>query len=105
MPFRTGSITPVEPGRMRNTWYPRQKAQYMTAATEPGKKPHKIQAERDFTFGMKSKDEDIPKATTQRDEVKPIEVQTKLLSVSRIGIYLHIVSSHLTNTSTASKSL
>ena len=89
IPCRTGSVTPVEPGRMRNTWYPRQKAQYMTAATEPGKKPQKIQAERDFTFGMKSEVENIHKTTTQPDQVKSVETQTKLLSVSRIRNYLH----------------
>lgn len=73
-----GSITPVEPGRMRNTWYPRQRAEYMTAATLQGVKPQAVVAERDFAFGVKPKEEEAPKAS-QKDT--PVEVQTKLLPV------------------------
>lgn len=73
-----GSITPVEPGRMRNTWYPRQRAEYVTAATLQGVKPQAVVAERDFTFGVKPKEEEAPKAP-QNDT--PVEVQTKLLPV------------------------
>ena len=76
-----GSITPVEPGRMRNTWYPRQKAAYVTMTSLMGQKTQNLAAERDFTFGMKPKEEAAPEKVM---EEKPIEVQPKLLSVGRI---------------------
>lgn len=75
-----GSICPVEPGRMRNTWYPRQKAEYMTASTLQGLKPQSLVAERDFTFGMKPKEEPAPKEKAPEKE-RVVEVQTKLLPV------------------------
>ena len=64
---------------MRNTWYPRQKAAYVTAASLEGVKPQNLVAERDFTFGFKPKKEEAPKVVQKE---KPVEVQTKLLSVS-----------------------
>lgn len=73
-----GSLTPVEPGRMRNTWYPRQKAEYVTAATLQGVKPKAIVAERDFTFGVRPKEEEAPEVPQKET---PVEVQTKLLPV------------------------
>ena len=75
-----GSICPVEPGRMRNSWYPRQKAEYMTASTLQGLKPQDLVAERDFTFGIKSKEEPAPKKKAPEKE-RVVEVQTKLLPV------------------------
>ena len=65
---------------MRNTWYPRQKAEYMTASTLQGLKPQNIVAERDFTFGMKPKEEPAPKKKAPEKETV-VEVQTKLLPV------------------------
>lgn len=76
-----GSITPVEPGRMRNTWYPRQKAAYVTMSTLQGTKPQNIAAERDFTFGMAPK---VQPAPSRVEEEKPLDVQPKLLMVSLI---------------------
>jgi len=76
-----GSITPVEPGRMRNTWYPRQKAAYVTMSTLQGMKPQNLAAERDFTFGVKPKGESKPRSV---EEEKPVEVQPKLLLVRLI---------------------
>ena len=75
-----GSICPVEPGRMRNSWYPRQKAAYMTESMAQGLKPQSIVAERDFTFGMKPKEEQSPEQNAPKKE-RAVEVQTKLLSV------------------------
>ena len=75
-----GSICPVEPGRMRNSWYPRQRAAYMTGSISQGLKAQSLVAERDFTFGMKSKEEQIPKKPVPVKE-RPVEVQTKLLPV------------------------
>ncbi len=65
---------------MRNTWYPRQKAEYVTAATLQGVKPQAVVAERDFTFGIKVAEE-VPPAPPTRQIFKPIEVQPKLLPV------------------------
>lgn len=75
----SGSMTPVEPGRMRNTWYPRQKAAYVTMAR--GIKPQTLTAERDFTFGMKPKEQPAPEKT---EVEKPVDVQPKLLMVNLI---------------------
>lgn len=75
-----GSITPVEPGRMRNAWYPRQRAAYMTAARLEGIKPQAVVAERDFTFGVtQAKQGEAPKIV---QTAKPVEAQTKLLPVN-----------------------
>ena len=65
---------------MRNSWYPRQKAAYMTESMAQGLKPQSIVAERDFTFGMKPKEEQSPKQNAPKKE-RAVEVQTKLLSV------------------------
>ena len=78
-----GSIRPVEPGRMRNSWYPRQKAEYMTEPTPEGLNPQKIVTERDATFGIKPKEERKeepgPKKIPEREEVA--QIQTRLLPV------------------------
>lgn len=76
---KKGSITPVEPGRMRNTWYPQQKAEYVTASKLQGLKPQKLEAVRDFTFGMgKPEAEPVP-ASTQAETVPPTLTVTRLL--------------------------
>ena len=72
-----GSITPVAPGRMRNSWYPRQHAEYLS--TIEGLKPKSVVAERDFTFGMQRQQE-APKETKQVEE-GVVETRTKLLPV------------------------
>lgn len=71
---------------MRNTWYPRQWAEYMTATTLQGLKPQSLVAERDFTFGMKPKEEPAPKMKAPEME-RVVEVQTKLLPVRVFYIY------------------
>ena len=67
---------------MRNTWYPRQRAEYITVSTLQGLKPQKLVAERDFTFGMKQEEKSTPLPV---EEAKTVEVQTKtkLLPVRR----------------------
>lgn len=77
----TDSITPVEPGRMRNSWYPRQKAEYVTAATLQGTKPQAVVAERDFTFGIKAKKDEAPEALR---EEKPAEMNPKFELPSKL---------------------
>ena len=52
----------------------------MTASTLQGLKPQDLVAERDFTFGMKSKEEPAPKKKAPEKE-RVAEVQTKLLPV------------------------
>ena len=65
---------------MRNSWYPRHKAEYMTGSTYEGSKPQKIAAERDFTFDMEPKEE--PSANEKvSEEERLVEVQTKLVPV------------------------
>ena len=65
---------------MRNSWYPRHKAEYMTGPTYQRLKPQKKAAERDFTFGMEPKEEPSVKEKTPEKE-RLVEVQTKLLPV------------------------
>lgn len=52
----------------------------MTASTLQGLKPQSLVAERDFTFGMKPKEELAPKKQAPEKEMV-VEVQTKLLPV------------------------
>ena len=75
-----GSICPVEPGRMRNSWHPRHKAAYITASTLQGLKPKDVVAERDFNFGMKPKEEPDPN-NQAREENRVVDVPTKIFTV------------------------
>ena len=52
----------------------------MTGPTYQGLKPQKIAVERDFTFGMESKEEPSVKEEAPETE-RRVEVQTKLLPV------------------------
>ena len=45
---------------MRNSWYPRQHAEYLSTISDLN--PRKVAAERDFTFGMQ---ESMPKEVTR----------------------------------------
>ena len=65
---------------MRNSWYPRHWAEYMTGPTYQGLKPQKLAAERDFTFGMEPKEEPSVKEEASENE-RLVEVKTKLLPV------------------------
>ena len=76
-----GSITPVEPGRMRNTWYPHQKAEYVTASKLQGLKPQKLEAVRDFTFGMSEPEAEPEPASTPEETVLSTLTATRLLPV------------------------
>jgi hypothetical protein len=46
-----GSIIPISPGRMRNDFYPREKAEYMTTAQLREAGLRDVDMERDSTFG------------------------------------------------------
>lgn len=72
---------------MRNEWYPRQKAEYVTTANLHGVKPQAIVAERDFRFGLNSKEEEVSRpgeeqVTTAAQKGEPGEVPVKRISVS-----------------------
>lgn len=74
-----GSITPVAPGRMRNTWYPRQQAEYISTLQA---KPRDIIAERDFSFGVQSQArQEVETAPKAMEQPKVVVARTKLLPV------------------------
>ena len=66
---------------MRNTWYPQQKAEYVTASKLQGLKPQKLEAVRDFTFGMSKPEVEAVPASTQAETVPPPLTVTRLLPV------------------------
>ena len=49
-----GSIVPVTPGRMRNIWYPRGRAEYMTISELRDVKD--LPKQRNYTFGARTKE-------------------------------------------------
>lgn len=69
---------------MRNAWFPRQKAEYVTISTLQGLKPREVVAERDFTFGMTKEEiaEAVPAEKQQEVEAPTVQTKTKLLPVS-----------------------
>ncbi|KAI9815259.1 MAG: hypothetical protein M1827_002739 [Pycnora praestabilis] len=81
---RQGAIIPVAAGRMRNDWYPRRMAEYMTEARLDGKKLRDIQVDRDFNFGVvqqeKSAQED---EETEQDNVINVRVKVPTPQRSR----------------------
>ncbi|KAL2046351.1 hypothetical protein N7G274_001798 [Stereocaulon virgatum] len=82
---KQGSITLVEPGRMRNSWFPRHKAEYVTVSTLQGLKPREVVAERDVTFGMTKEEtaEALPAEKEQVLEAPTVQTKTKLLPSER----------------------
>ncbi|KAL8932591.1 MAG: hypothetical protein Q9216_006770 [Gyalolechia sp. 2 TL-2023] len=76
---RKGSVIPIAPGRMRNTYYPQGKAEYVTAAQMRTINPKEILAERDFNFGI----EQVEGDTKLKEDGKVVDVKMKLLSMKR----------------------
>ena len=66
---------------MRNTWYPQQKAEYVTASKVQGLKPQKLEAVRDFTFGLSKPEVEPVPTSTQTETVPSILTATRLLPV------------------------
>ncbi|MCJ1371449.1 hypothetical protein MMC20_002666 [Loxospora ochrophaea] len=66
---RQGNVIPVAPGRMRNVWYPRRLAMYMTDANV--KSARDMIVERDVNFGLERPQESA--------ETSPVNVQLRLL--------------------------
>ncbi|MCJ1368711.1 hypothetical protein MMC16_007856 [Acarospora aff. strigata] len=78
---RRGAIVPVATGRMRNDWYPRRKADYMTDAQLRNSSLRDVPAERDFNFrpdlrGMQQVEEEADNSTV-------IDLQSQLLAPQR----------------------
>ncbi len=79
-----GSVVPVAPGRMRNIYYPRHRAAYVTREQLRDIRKREITIGRDFTFGIEkpegenSTNEDSTKVL---DQSHLINVQMDLLSV------------------------
>ncbi|KAK5107104.1 hypothetical protein LTR62_001852 [Meristemomyces frigidus] len=49
---RKGSIVPISPGQMRNEWFPRHMAAYVTLAEQKSLRLRNVAFERDFDFGL-----------------------------------------------------
>ncbi len=81
-----GSIIPVAPGRMRNIWYPRQKAEYMTESRLQQLNKKDLVIERDHTFGIEQPDSgnDIQELVGER----LVDVEIKLLQVLQSKYHL-----------------
>lgn len=81
---RIGAIVPIAPGRMRNDWFPRGKAEYVNDATLRQMKSQNIVFQRDF--GFKIGQEDLRK--TDAGDVaadiphESLKVEVELLTVS-----------------------
>ena len=73
-----GSIIPVAPGRMRNIWYPRQMAEYVTESQL--REQRTLVAERDVTFGMDQMEENTAEEERELEE-KMIDVQMNAVDV------------------------
>ncbi|KFY59305.1 hypothetical protein V497_04373 [Pseudogymnoascus sp. VKM F-4516 (FW-969)] len=78
---KEGSVIPLPPGRMRNQFFPRRMAEYMTQAQIKEAGLENVTLERDFTFGIK--DESV-KAAEQEPSAAPkrkvVAVDLDLLS-------------------------
>lgn len=76
---RRGSIIPVAPGRMRNIWYPRQMAEYMTEGQL--REQREVVAERDVTFGKEGEEGTAKEKRAAEEEM--INVQIELIEPRR----------------------
>ena len=86
--FALGAIVPVAPGQMRNKWYPRRIADYVTATELKPLERSNVLVERDFGFtkaGSKSrKSTQVSEETAARSVAAPApagNVRLDLLSV------------------------
>ncbi|SLM41051.1 Ribosomal protein L9/RNase H1, N-terminal [Lasallia pustulata] len=78
---RQGAVIPVAPGRMRNIWYPRGMAEYMTDTQLRGMNMRELIVERDLTFlTKKSTDREV---RVDQDADTVIDVEMKLLAPQR----------------------
>lgn len=82
-----GSVVPVAPGRMRNIFYPRKRAAYVTQEVLRDLKKREVVMERDFTFGIKNLEDkgssDNQDAVEMPSRPRSVNIQMDLLSVRR----------------------
>lgn len=78
--FLLGAIIPIPAGRMRNEFYPKRLAEYMTKSQLREVGMENIQSERDSTFGMYK-----PKAAAAPEKEERVEVEIDLLRVRILG--------------------
>ncbi len=84
-----GRIIPISPGRMRNDFYPKEKAEYMTMAQLRASGVQESAMERDSTFGSRQdriaarKSEGIDSTIVDPHAV-PKAVEVDLIKVRRI---------------------
>lgn len=80
-----GSVVPVAPGRMRNIFFPRKRAAYMTQELLRDLKKREVVMERDFTFGMKNLEDegsgDNQDAMDMPGRPRSVKIQMDLFSV------------------------
>lgn len=85
--IRPGSVVPVAPGRMRNIFYPRKSAAYVTQENLRDLKKREVVMERDFTFGVKNLEDkgssDDQDAIEMPSQPRSVNIQMDLLSVRR----------------------
>lgn len=83
-----GSVVPIAPGRMRNIFYPRKTAAYLTQDLLRDLKKREVVMERDFTFGMKNLENegssDNKDAIDVHDRTRSVNIQINLLPVWQI---------------------
>lgn len=70
---------PVAAGRMRNDWYPKRKADYMTDAHLRKSRLRDVPAERDFNFRPDLRGENPEPIESDNGSV--IDMQSQLLAV------------------------
>lgn len=78
-----GSVVPIAPGRMRNIFYPRKTAAYVTQELLRDLKKREVVMERDFTFGMKNSEDEgsSDNQDDMPDRPRSVNIQINLLSV------------------------
>lgn len=75
---------------MRNQFFPRKMAEYMTQAQIKEAGLENVALERDFTFGLKNVESvDAAAAEVAPAPVKAVAVDLDLLSVGSVRILLH----------------
>ncbi|KAL9596236.1 MAG: hypothetical protein Q9219_005947 [cf. Caloplaca sp. 3 TL-2023] len=80
---RKGSVIPISPGRMRNTYFPSRKAEYVTAAHMRTMNPKDILVERDHSFGTEAERAKKLAAGGQAAGNESVDVRMKLLTTKR----------------------
>lgn len=83
-----GSIIPISPGRMRNDFYPKDKAEYMTTAQLRETGLRDVDMERDSTFGshqrrIAAQESKVIENPIAVSTAVPIAVEVDLIKVRR----------------------